>query len=119
MINVNFFELEKILLAFSSVSLKGAAQLSMAMNLVNLKKILFNFATERDSIIKRYFPEGQIDENNPAFPNFNKELENLFKQQISIDFSLFEKINITDIDLTQNNNQNYLAVMLELGLIAK
>lgn len=119
MTEINFFELEKILLAFSSVSLKGAAQLNMAVNLVNLKKILFNFACERDDIVKRYFPSGEVDGNNPVFGNFNKEMQGLFAKRISIDFSLFEKINIEEIDINQNNNQNYLAVLLELGIIKK
>lgn len=119
MINVNFFELEKIFLALSSVSLKGEGQLKMAQNLINLKRILFNFAKERDGIVLSYYPEGKVDENAACFPNFNKEMEALFSKQMEVDFSLLEKINASDLDLSKDNNQNYLAVLLELGLIVR
>lgn len=119
MTNLNYSELENILAAFSSINLKGESQLLMAKNLINIKRMIFLFAKDRDFLIKKHFPDGNVNENDEKFNCLRDDIDNLFKKDISIDFSLFEKISVSDIDLNKENNQNYLAILLELGLITK
>ena len=119
MTNVTFFELEKVLMAFSSVNLRGESQFKMAENLVDIKKAIILFSQAKDNVIKKHFPDSVVDENSPVFKEFEEEVGGLFNKVVPVDFSTFQKININDIDLSKENNQNYLAILLDLGLIIK